>query len=121
MDKAIVALAAAEDNAAAIKALRAELRALGGEKKPQFSPPYRPAAYSANGKTSFGRIRSDGTAVIVVFFSSTISSILYFGDTRVATGTSQIVTAIPAGEGELYIDKIKTVTNAVIFGGVTKL
>lgn len=108
MDKVSVALAATEDNAAAIRELSKQLARKTACRIIQ-------SQLNDDGVSSFGNVTSDGSVgVIIKFAGSTIT--LEFCDQIVVSGTSPMFAVLPAGSGELKFNMVRA-ASALLIGG----
>ena len=107
MDKINIALAATEDNAAAIRELnkalvrRCACEVIGG---------------TYGDTTTFGTVTSNGSLGAVVSFSGD-SATLKFGDDVLASGQSPLLAVLPAGTKELKLSALRMGATALIIGG----
>ena len=108
MDKASVALAATEDNAAAIRELSKQFAR-------KTSCRLLDSKLNDEKYASFGNVTSDGSVGVVVKFSGTSTALVFCGNI-VNTGVSPIIAVLPAGSGELMLGAARA-ANALIIGG----
>ena len=108
MDKATVALAATEDNAAAIAKLQKAVankfscRAVNGVVEGTFS--------------KLGEVTSDGKVVIIVAIPSNMASSIFFNGELLRRDKTPLFTIIPAGTGELTVQPPAEGVYAIIIG-----
>ena len=108
MDKTTIALAATEDNAAAIRELSKQVaRCKTGCRLVDGT--------SVNGVTSFGNVTSDGGVGVFVKFVGTAVTLRFCGK-DVLTSTAPLIAVLPSGSGELTLN-VNRAAGALIIGG----
>ncbi len=107
MDKATVALAATEDNAAAIAKLQKTVgkigcRAVNGVVEGTFS--------------KLGEVTSDGKVVVIAVVPAGGASLIYFNGELLRKDKTPLFTILPAGTGELTVQPPVAGVYAIILG-----
>lgn len=106
MDKTTIALAATEDNAAAIRELTKRIAR-------KTSLRIVESHINDENKTSFGNVTSDGTTGVLVRFAGAATALVFCGNVVINTG-SPILTLLPAGSGELMMISNKPAAALII-------
>lgn len=108
MDKSEMALAAAEDNAVAIRAIKSSLKSCGVRCAVRIGTTEKNA-------TAFGNITTIGDGAVIAAFDGDSTELL-FCDKTIAVGTSPILSVLPAGSGELRFSGRRSNARVVVIG-----
>ena len=108
MDKSVRALSMAEDATAGMEMLR-------GYVKSKTRITVKSVHTDGQNRRVFGKIRSDGSAAVIVRFDGTAN--VKFGDQTLASGSTVCFAVLPAGENDVWISGTDNNAKVMVFGG----